>query len=404
MSTVTLELDTIRQQLEVLHGHYWPKHWSGIDPAHFQEAFINLHVPIISPETLLYLLDGGVGVPFTNYRWFQRVLQIRERPEPKAAAIAVRGYCTLRTNHVGVLGDVDIVSLCDHIWRLRNTSTLHPSWGASYTWKTALGWLFPAGGPSVLITSLVGLAFLDAYKITRNEVLLERSVEAGEYIMNENGYTVHSDGSLCFHYSPLVPAQITNASAFAALFLKALYVETGYTEAEKLSSASVDFIVRNQRPDGSWYYYPFRPPRSNIVDNYHTGFILESLIEIYRLQPETRLADCIRRGISFYKTMFETNGAPRFNRKRRFPRCIHDAAQGICTFALCHEIMGFGLKTALTIWRYVRGAMMEPDGSFMSRRYLLGKSSLRSPRWADSWMFLGLARTAAVLRSAYNLP
>src|SRR6185437_737754 len=88
-------------------------------------------------------------------------------------------------------------------------------------------------------------------------------------------------------------------------------------------------------------------------DNYHTGFILDSILEYTRLAASVEFEDAYRRGLHFYRErLFDPDGAPRFRHDRRYPFDIHGSAQGIITFALA-------------------GSWMEDEGpAEMSRRIL----------------------------------
>lgn len=390
-------LSKVLDAIIALHKHYWPRRWGGKDPGDFQEAFMRLRIPFLPPETLLYLLDGGLGPAITNMRWFQRVLGIHEHPESKPSAIAARSYLLLAQHKIPGFSNESAVELCDYVWFLRNRSTRYPSWGSSFAWRTSDGTIFKSNGPSVLVSSIVGLAFVDAFRATKEDRFLDWAETVAGYVMNENGHVKHKDGSICFLYSPLVRSEITNASAFAGLFLKSYSSVSDDENAEKMANKAYDFLVNNQNKDGSWFYYPSRPAHNNVIDNYHTGFILQALLESYRLQPASEIRNCLDGGLDFYHTMFEENGQPVFNTSRKYPVDIHDIAQGLFVFSLSQSVLGYGLKKAIHIWNYANSVMRRSDGRYASRRYRLGRSNFSTPRWADSWMFRGLTELYNVL-------
>ena len=370
-------LNDIIWNLRALHKHYSPIGWGGLDPADFQDRFIRLKVPFIKPGVLQYMLDGAIGVNLTGSRLLKFLLNIKPHSESKATALAIRSYCRLSNEPVFDDTSTYVNKLCDYLWRLQTGRTKNASWGASYAWMTGANKVFVANGEALLNTAISGIAFLKAYQLTDNDLYLRYAQSAGRYITEENGYAEHDGGDICFFYTPLVKMQITNANAIGAQFLYQLSTYgTGHdyiTYAER----AFGFIASSQQSDGSWFYYPLRKPCNNVIDNYHTGFILEALIDAYS-RGNSKLKPVIKRGLEFYRKLFAENGKPAFKVGQEYPIDIHDIAQGILVFSLASSISSEYQRAATAIWNYARQRMRKDDGRYIARIYRHTRSTKKS--------------------------
>ena len=389
-----LQTESIRavfKDVGLIHSYYWPRSWKGIDVGHFAETLPRFLPSMVKWDKLFYFLDGGSGISITGSKWFQRFLGISEKPQIKALAVAARAYAIL-SGFFPESYPLDFTEkICDYLWRQKSKESLNPSWGSGFKWRTSTGHVINDEEPSSLVTALVGLAFLDAYKLSKDTKYLERSRGILEYFVNENGYKTDSDDSICFYYTPNIQEPITNASAFVALFLRTFNATRRNNTSNRLAERSYRFIINNQEPDGSWLYFTSLTRKENVVDNFHTGFILETLLEGLSLEFDSEMERCTRRGLCFYSKMFRANGQPRFNTRKQYPIDIHDVAQGIIVFSLSDQIFHKGIDIANNIKNYVNIHMKRSDGRYLSRIYRFRKSNLTTPRWADCWMLLGLA-------------
>jgi hypothetical protein len=95
----------------------------------------------------------------------------------------------------------------------------------------------------------------------------------------------------------------------------------------------VRFIARTQNPDGSWYYVPAYAgePADTIIDNRHTGYLLEALATIERIYPSEEARTSIDRGWRYMERMLVDNDLPRWAPDQTWPVDSHDVAQMIAT-------------------------------------------------------------------------
>jgi hypothetical protein len=152
----------------------------------------------------------------------------------------------------------------------------------------------------------------------------------------------------------------------------------------------VRYVVSKQTPYGAWYYA--EPPSASHIthDNYHTGFILDSIQEYGRHSRSTEFDDSYRRGLQFYRQrLFEPDGAPRFMHDRRFPFDIHGAAQGIITFAMAEQGTGEGSDAQFSrrVLEWTLRKMYDEHThwfDYQHRRFF--RARIRELRWCQAWM------------------
>ena len=383
--------ESVIQDIRELHSFHWPRLWRGIDVGYFAESFQKISKGFVNWDVLFYLLDGGIGFSITGSNWFQKLVAINEHLEVKALAVATRAYAILNDILPDEYPKEIIDKLCSIIWKQRTKVSKNPSWSSGFKWRTSTGHTIEKDESSSLVTALVGLAYLDAYRVCGDIKYKERANKIGEYFVHENGYEIYPDRTICFYYTPKMREPITNASAFTALFLKSLSIITKQNDAARLSERAFSFIINNQQNDGSWFYFPDSQWKTNIIDNYHTGFVLEALLEGLNMQYNREMDLCLKRGLRFYASFFKKSGQPKFNVRKEYPIDIHDAAQGIVVYSLAQRTYNSGGQIADQIRKFVNIHMKRRNKRYISRIYRLGKSNLITPRWADCWMFLGLA-------------
>jgi hypothetical protein len=152
----------------------------------------------------------------------------------------------------------------------------------------------------------------------------------------------------------------------------------------------VRYVVSKQTPYGAWYYT--EPPSASRIthDNYHTGFILDSVLEYSRLAASAEFEDAYRRGLRFYRErLFEPDGAPRFRHDRRYPFDIHGSAQGTITFALASSWTGDATQadmSRLILDWAVRNMYDSRSHWFDYQHGRLLRTHIRELRWCQAWM------------------
>jgi hypothetical protein len=376
----------IIKSLNTLQQHYDHVDWKGRDPYDYIWRYGSIPIPV-SSEALYYAFDGYFGFSLTDNAWFSKLLRIEPHHESKALAIFTRALSICPTL---IKREATTRKLCDIIWELRNKETRHPSWGLSFPWRMNSGRILPPNSPTALITALSGMAFLSGYRLLNEEQYLKKAESAARYLTSEVGYTSYDDNSICIWYSPITKRNIINASAIASQFLNDLGHEIQDKDMLDMADRAYLLLMQEQTDFGGWFYDVGETDDHQLVDNYHNGFILESLLR-YRGPLEKEVLVSAKRGVDFYTTMFRNDGSSIFNLVTHYPIDVHDMAQGVLVFSLANRFIGTDIQHALSIWQFAFNQLRREDGTFRSRIYGRGTSNASFPRWADSWMMLALA-------------
>src|SRR5664279_3737037 len=88
------------------------------------------------------------------------------------------------------------------------------------------GFYLPKGVPTVVWTSLIGHAFLDAHALDLQDGFLRVAASASEHILRDVKTCAEGD-SVCISYTPIHSAQVHNANTLAASLLARTYSFTG---------------------------------------------------------------------------------------------------------------------------------------------------------------------------------
>jgi len=261
-------------------------------------------------------------------------------------------------------------------------------WGYNFDWQSRAFFL-PRGTPTVVNTSFVGRAFLDAYRVTGDASCLETARRACGFILRDLNRRV-GEGTLCFSYSPLDRYFVHNATALAASLLGRTYRETGESELAETGARSLRYVTHHQRPDGSWRYGEDDVARKTGIDCFHNGFILESLGDFSESTGADRFDDALRRGLSFFQErFFLEDGMPKYFPDRAYPADIHSAAQAVVTLTRL-ERFGAGRDLARRVLGWMITRMQHPSGYFYYRRGKRTVNRIAYMRWGQAWAMRAL--------------
>jgi hypothetical protein len=251
------------------------------------------------------------------------------------------------------------------------------AWG--YPWDMQTRWSFyPAGTPNVVATAFAAAALL--------EVDEERASNAAAWALDE--LWIEPEGYFAYH--PGRPANIHNANVLGAWL-----VHTAGAEGADQVRRAVDRTLAAQRPDGSWPY----GEGSNLgwADSFHTGYVLTCLARMRDVEP--RIDDALARGAAHYERFFDPGGRALLWAAKPYPEDAHSAGTGLTTLALLYRrgLIDRGLVERVA--RRVLDAGLR-GGHAVHRRYRVGRTTVRYPRWCDGHVALGLVDAATVLSGA----
>lgn len=281
-------------------------------------------------------------------------------------------------------------------------------WGYPFHWETRTG-TFMEGTPLITTVPYVYEAFAQVYALDKNPKWLPILQSIADHALHcyWEKETAPNTASCAYTPAPDAPWGVINASAYRAFLLTHAahhFSESRYQEA---ADRNLNFVLASQNADGSWYYAV--DGERDFVDHFHTCFVLKALAKIEQLTGCPRCRSAIERGVTYYvKNLFDADGLPTpFSRRPRltvYRHELYDYAECINLGVLLHgrfaeldNIVSGVIADLLARWQ-------KPDGSFHSRKIILGWDNVPMHRWAQSQLFRSLtfllAREAKALHAS----
>ena len=270
-----------------------------------------------------------------------------------------------------------------------------------HSWSNHFDFVSRGGGytkddPIIVWTSSIGHAYMEAFDITGNDWFLKIAESACNWILDlPRDKTGSGD---CVSYLAHVQSSIHNANMLGASLLARTAKQNGNAEYLRVARSAMEYSCSRQLQDGSWWYA--EAPKYHWIDNFHTGYNLDSLRVYVESSGDDEFRPNLERGLSFYKAnFFEASGCPKYYHTRTYPVDIQCAAQSIDTLASFSdrdpECLDLSAKVAA--WAIVN--MQDSKGYFYYRQYPLMKAKTPMLHWGQATMFKALAHLLLRLES-----
>jgi len=322
------------------------------------------------------------------------LIGVRKARNPKGLSLFARAFLA-RHRLTGSPGDLrEARDLLDWLIEHPSGGFTGRSWGYPYPWQD-VGFFAPRNFPNRVVTSFVGQALMDAYETTKDGKYLDAAREAVRFLLDAPKTLFEDEDRRCVSYVPdeAVTWIVMDVSALAGALAARVGAITDDADLVAEGGRLVRYVVSKQTEYGAWYYSD--PPSASRIthDNYHTGFILDAILQYGLSAKSDEFADAYRRGADFYEQhLFERDGAARFMSDRREPIDIHGCAQGILTFSLRQRHFGTGGPMAGRVLDWTLANMWDPTtGWFYYQRRHGYRTSIRELRWCQGWMSWALA-------------
>lgn len=287
--------------------------------------------------------------------------------------------------------------------RLRTRALTSPcgcSWGMDVPYVSRFTAATPTT-PNLFQTVNVALAFLDLYEVSGDDGDLQPALAVVEWMQKGLGTLDADDARLVWRYYPNEEAVVYNVNALAAALLTRLAAATQSDELASLGRRTLEFVVSEQNPDGSWYYA--RGPRGRWIDGFHSAYVLEALYESSRRIANTRADQALDRGMRFFRArLLEPSGLPRYKHDRLYPIDAQNCAQAIQLLAKLGQRDPVQLQLArnayretarsLLVWRHSGEAA---HAYFRMQRGRWLRNDLAAIRWGVAPMLLALMHLRA---------
>ena len=276
-------------------------------------------------------------------------------------------------------------------WLMENRSPGYPEfcWGKHFDFASR-GGRYPKLEPITVWTSLIGMAYMEAYEVLGEKRYLGVADSICKWIMKlpRNEYPA----GVCLNYtgSGEETVIVHNHNMLAAAVLAKIGARSGEREYLDLARRAMDLSCSRQLADGAWYYG--EDPMHHWIDNFHTGYNLNALKSYVASTGDNAYEPNLRRGFQFYIShFFEDNGRPKYYHSRTYPvdsQCISQSIDTLVEFA---DIEPSAQDMALKVAQWAMDNMLDERGFFYYRQYPLLKAKTPMLHWAQATTYRALA-------------
>lgn len=323
---------------------------------------------------------------------FRPLLGVKPLPSTKGRGYMAAGYLALYR----LTGESDDKrkAISNLEWLMANKSPKFQE----YSWANHFDYASRGGRylthESIIVwSSLIGQAFLDAFELFGERRFLDVAESVCRWIL-ALPKEVTASGT-CLSYHMLEQNSVHNASMLGAAMLARTWRHAKKAEYLELATAAMQYSCTRQLPDGSWWYG--EADKYHWIDNFHTGYNLDSLKCYVDSTGDRTFAPQLERGFEYFKsTFFEANGRPKYYDHRAYPIDIQCASQAIETLVKFSDRGADVLPLATRVACWTIDNMQDPTGYFYYRRYPLGiVAKIPMLHWGQATMFYALALLSA---------
>jgi hypothetical protein len=272
-----------------------------------------------------------------------------------------------------------------------------PAWGYTFDWTTRYD-VWPAGLPMITTVPYGYEAFEAGYEAVGDPTYLETMEGVARFAADKIPVTQTGPNAEAGGYTPIDRRQVVNANAYRGYLLVTAGLRFGRDDWEAAGRRNIAYVLDSQRSDGSW---PYSTDGTDVfVDNFHTCFVLKSLLKVWSLTPDEGVRESIERGYAYYlEHLIDDEGLPvPFAERARLTlhrRDLYDYAEGINLAHLARELIPDANGVLERLVTDLVGRWQLPDGHFVTRELAVGRNKVPYHRWAQSQTFRALARLCA---------
>lgn len=300
---------------------------------------------------------------------------------------ALANYRRLRTSEA----EGEVRGLLDNLIRLQITGYSGAAWGYNFDWQSR-HFFAPRNTPMIVPTAFAVRALLQAANTLQDKQYLRIARSSCDFILDDLQRSVDTQDELCFSYSPIDQTSVFNASLLAAETLAGVGAASGENDFCDLAMRALRYVVKKQRNDGAWAYGA--AANQAWVDNFHTGYVLQSLSRIVQSCPEAQVfSSALKAGYEYWRErFFLADGWPKYYDGALYPADTHSAAAAIVTLLELQHLDSEALPLAEKIAAWLLTHMRDKRGFFYYQRKRF--YTVRAPfmRWSQAWTAYALAR------------
>jgi hypothetical protein len=267
-------------------------------------------------------------------------------------------------------------------------------WGYPFNWEGIRGTI-REGTPLITTVPYVYEAFRSVWQIDKKDEWLQIMRSTAMHGLEDyRDFETSANASTCSYTpDPKQSVGVVNANAYRAFLLMQAAEDFSDDRFRRVAERNLNFVLECQNADGSWYYA--NDGKRLFIDHFHTCFVMKALVKIEQMTGHRGCTAAIEKGVYYYvSNLFDQSGLPKpFSRRPRmtvYRRELYDYAEcmNLATllkgrFPKLDDHLKTVLDDILNVWQ-------NQNGSFRSRRLLLGWDNVPMHRWAQSQLFRSL--------------
>jgi hypothetical protein len=377
----------VREALDELIIYCRKEEFKGYDPYDGLTSTLFQSLPIIRHNRLARLIwiQGFKRSPLN----LRPLCGIRKEYNPKALGLFLSGYCALDKSEPGEEYSKKIQFFISKILELTSPNQSGACWGYNFDWESK-AFFQPKYTPTIVVSSFIANALLDAYELTGDENLLKTARSTCDYFLKDLNRTYNDAGDFSFSYSSADNSVVFNASLLGSKLLARVYSYTGEAILKDEARRSVSYCCGYQGDDGSWAYG--LAPFHKWIDNFHTGYNLECISDYMKYTGDQSFTLNLKNGLDYYlSTFFLENGIPKYYSNSVYPIDIHAPAQLVITLTALGKFSEHReLIDRVLNWTILN--MQSASGYFYYQKNKYFTSRIPYMRWSQAWMFYALSK------------
>ncbi|MCB0462038.1 MAG: delta-aminolevulinic acid dehydratase [Flavobacteriaceae bacterium] len=315
---------------------------------------------------------------------FRPLFGIKKDYNPKGLGLFLIGYCNLykvKPNQE-YLNQINVLS--SELLKLQTKGYSGACWGYNFDWQ-ARAFYQPKYTPTVVATTFIGEALLEAYEITKRQELLDTAISCSQFVLTDLNKSYDTNNNFTLSYSPLDKTQVYNAGLLGAKLLSLIFKYTKEPSLLNEARKIVAYVCDKQQKSGAWSYGTL--PFHQWVDNFHTGYNLECIYTYQSISGDKTFKPYINKGLNYYlDTFFTKEGISKYYNNSIFPIDIHAPSQLVVTLSKL-ELLAKNKELVDRVLNWTIDNMQSPKGYFYYQKKKYITSKISYIRWAQSWMF-----------------
>jgi hypothetical protein len=286
-------------------------------------------------------------------------------------------------------------------WLLDNPSKGYKGicWGYQHPWQD-VGFFAPAHLPNRVVTYFVDTAMLDCYEITKNEKYLAAAKDSINFLLYEPKVMLDNEQMKAMSYVPdeKVNWIVMDVSILVGSIISRICKFSPDAHLQSEARKLVNFVVDKMTDYGAWYYTHPAGDHPRQHDNYHTGYILDAILDYSNHSGDKSFMDAYFKGLKYYEeNLFLENGAPKWENNKIYPLDVHGSAQGIITFIKASQFDKRYIQLAKKFANWAIDNMQnKKKGYFYYQKTKWFRKPFTLMRWSCGWMSRGLSELSKV--------